>query len=208
MPIKLSFTKPNNLQKHHNKAIKHTNHHILSCTDTNCIYLEEAEQSKKEKEVKPNNLEELSQYYEHSSQLLKSIFQKSYIDFPKQENEIWQQPKLDSSLFYKNSKHEASFDKQIPTTLLDKLASDAENSACKANNVSTNSKRRNYYFYLYLNLYQNIAAQNYNIDKLNKQQAIDFLTTKPISTEFLARILTFYHSCDKTLTYPQITNYF
>ncbi|CAG8827805.1 4135_t:CDS:1, partial [Cetraspora pellucida] len=84
--------------------------------------------------VKPTNIEELSQYYEHSSQFLKSIFQKSYIDFPKQENENWQQPKLNSSLFYKNSKHEVFFDKQIPTLLFDKLASNAENSACNANN--------------------------------------------------------------------------
>jgi hypothetical protein len=55
MPTKLSFTKPNNLQERRDEAIKHTNHHILSCTDTNCIYLKEAEQSKKGKEVKLNN---------------------------------------------------------------------------------------------------------------------------------------------------------
>ena len=88
MPAKLSFTKPNNLQERRDESIKHTNYHILTCTDTACIYLDEAELTKKGKEVKTNNFEEQPQYYEHFSQLLKSIFQKFYIDFSKQENEI------------------------------------------------------------------------------------------------------------------------
>ncbi|CAG8760635.1 618_t:CDS:1, partial [Cetraspora pellucida] len=104
------------------------------CTDEGCIYIDKAEHTKKKKEVKTNNFEKQPQYYEHSSQLLNSIFQKSYINFPKQKNEIWQKPKLDPSLFYKNSKYEAFFNKQTSTTLLDKLATEAKDSACKANN--------------------------------------------------------------------------
>ena len=83
-----------------------------------------------------------------------------------------------------------------------------EETACNINKVTTNPKRRNYYFYLYLNLYQQTAAQNHHIDKLEKQQAIDLLTTKPISTEFLARVLTFYNSLGKSLTYLQTNTYY
>jgi len=83
-----------------------------------------------------------------------------------------------------------------------------EKSACKINNVLTNPKRRSYYFYLYLNLYQNIAAQNHHIDKLDKQKAVELITSKPTSTELLARVLTFFNSLDKSLTYPQINTYY
>jgi hypothetical protein len=199
----MKFQQPYNLQECQNETIKLANFHILICKEETCFYLEIMEPKNKEKETENPNLSTTipkPQYQHNFLQLLNDIFKKSYEDFLKQEN--------DPSIFHKNSKHEASFDKQISTTLLDELATEMEKSACKINNVPTNLKRRSYYFYLHLNLYQNIAAQNYYIDKLNKQKAIDLLTSKPISTELLARVLTFFNSSDKILTYSQINTYY
>jgi hypothetical protein len=117
---------------------------------------------------------------------MKHTFEESYQIYPKKDNESWNEPYLDPSIFYIKGKHEATFEKQIPTTIFDELATKAEDYTCSANGVKTNPKRRGFYFYQYLTIYQNTAAQNHNIDKMDKQQAIDFLTTKLIDTDFLA----------------------
>ena len=60
---------------------------------------------------------------------------------PPGESEQWKAPPLDTSIFYIDREHEASFKVKIPTQLLDELADQAEEHACKANNIKTNTKR-------------------------------------------------------------------
>ncbi|CAG8805102.1 17809_t:CDS:1, partial [Cetraspora pellucida] len=66
----------------------------------------------------------------------------------------------------------------------------------------TNPKRQAFYFYQYLTIYQNTAAENHNIDKMNKQQAINFLIPKLIDTNFLACIITYFDcTCNESPNY-------
>src|ERR1043165_6027373 len=79
--------------------------------------------------------------------LTKHVFNKSYQKYPKGDNESWNEPYLDPSIFYIKGKHEVTFQKQIPTTILDELVTKVEEYICSANSVKTNPKRRGFYFY-------------------------------------------------------------
>ena len=58
-------------------------------------------------------------------------------------------------------------------------------------------------------IYQNTAADNHNINKMNKQEAIDFLTTKLIDTDFLARVITYFDCTSKNSpNYSEITKFY
>ncbi|CAG8833058.1 6846_t:CDS:1, partial [Cetraspora pellucida] len=48
-------------------------------------------------------------------------------------NESWNETYLDPSVFYIKGKYEATFQKQIPTIILDELATKAEDYTCSAN---------------------------------------------------------------------------
>ena len=116
---------------------------------------------------------------------------------------------MDVSIFHIGREYEATLKTKIPTQLLDELAEQAEEYICKANNVKTNTKCRNYYFYQYLTAYHNHAIQNHKINLLNKEQAIQLLTEQLIDTHFLARIITYYDTIlNKTLTYKTITEFY
>ena len=128
------------------------NFHILTCTDPQCSYLESnsTEDSEKEpdnekdsdNEKKPDNTQKTStksQPTHNSSKLIKYFFDISYKTYPK-EIQAWNEPFLDATIFYIKGKHEATFTKQIPTTVLDELAAKAEEYICFDNSVKTNSK--------------------------------------------------------------------
>jgi hypothetical protein len=208
LPKEITFNEPNNFIERRNEAIRHANYHIYTCTDLECAHLEKSKLKQKEKETtSSNNLPDL-QYMHNYKNLLSEMFEESYKLCPKTENETWKQPKIDSSIFYINGQHEATFKKRIPTQLLDDLATRAEESTCALNKVDTNSKRRNYYFYHYLKIYQDIAAENHNLNQLNLPQAIDTLTTKIIDTNFLARVITYFETRDTTMNFPQIVKHY
>ncbi|CAG8730480.1 16847_t:CDS:1, partial [Racocetra fulgida] len=101
-----------------------------------------------------------------------------------------------------------TFTDVMPTKLLDKLATQTEEYICKTHSMPTITKRRNYYFYELLNAYQQAAAQNYLIDNINKQKAIENLTIKPISTDFLAKVITYFDTKNKSLNYPQLVKFY
>ena len=74
--------------------------------------------------------------------------------------------------------------------------------------VETRKGRRNAFFYKYLISYQQVAAQNHNIDNLNKESAIDKVTNEIIDTDFLARIITYFDLIkDKQPSFSQIFNF-
>ena len=76
--------------------------------------------------------------------------------------------------------------------MLDELTDQAEDFICKQNKVQSNLKRRSYYFYQYLNIYHQTAANNHNIANLSKEDAIEYITAKMIDTHLLARIITYF----------------
>ena len=77
------------------------------------------------------------------------------------------------------------------------MADDEEKEYISNNLTHTSTKRRNNFFYQYLTLYQHKAAYNLQLNELSKEQAIEKLTNNIISTDFLARVITYY---DLTLT--------
>ncbi|CAG8758687.1 9188_t:CDS:1, partial [Racocetra fulgida] len=74
--------------------------------------------------------------------------------------------------------------------------------------MPTVTKHCNYYFYELLIAYQQAAAQNHLIDNINKQKAIENLTIKPISTDFLARIIAYFDTKNESLNYPQLVKFY
>jgi hypothetical protein len=220
LPTTIEFKKPTSLHERRNETFRHANHHILTCTDPKCSYLEPVTTKDKEKEDKEKELETENksnktqktnpkpQLIHNSTKLIRNIFDASYNTYPK-EIEAWNEPFLDATIFYIKGKHEATFTKQIPTTVLDELAAKAEEYTCSANSVRTNPKRQAFYFYQYLTIYQNTAAENHNIDKMDKQQAINFLTPKLIDTDFLARVITYFDCTrNESPNYSAITKFY
>src|SRR6185295_12045811 len=57
----------------------------------------------------------------------------------------------------------------------------------------TDLTRESYYFYSYFNAYLKTAAINDQIDNLHLHQAIDKITSKPIDTYYLARVITYFY---------------
>jgi hypothetical protein len=53
-----------------------------------------------------------------------------------------------------------------------------------------------------------MAIQNHGINKFTKDKAIEYITAKPISTEFLARVITYYNTYDQMLNYPQLVKHY
>jgi hypothetical protein len=189
LPTSSTFKEPKSFIERRSECIRYTNFHILTCTSKDCQYTE-------------NN-------QHNSSQLFKIFLENSFKTFPKNEAELWKEPTINSSIFHIDEKYEASFSNPVPVKVLDELANEAERFVCKNNSVPTNSKRRNYYFYKYLNTYHQIAAQNHNIADFSKEKAMEAITNKPIDTHFLARIITYYDLVkDQTPTYPQITKFY
>ena len=78
------------------------------------------------------------------STLFKRYTDYSYELFPKKESKIWKEPFLKLDLFEHEQEHEATFSKPIPTQLLDQLANEAKQEACKLNNIKINIKYRNF----------------------------------------------------------------
>jgi hypothetical protein len=189
LPSKLTFSEPNNYNNRKSQCIQHANFHILTCSSETCLFIE--------------NKTHLF------GNLFKNSLEHSYTLFPKKENEIWKAPVLDTSIFHIDGKCEATFLNPIPTKILDTLANTAEEFTCKSNSVPTNIKRRNYYFYQYLSLYHQFAAQNHNIDNFSKEKAIDFITNNIVDTHFLARIITYFDLIkNQNTTYSQIVKFF
>ena len=125
------------------------------------------------------------------------------------EVETLHEPKLDSSIFHINGKHEATLKQTIPTKILENLAKEAEEAVCKLNNITSSLKRCRFYFYKYLALYHKTALENHNIPNTSKQEAMDKATHTVIDTHFLARVIT-YFDCIKNQTYSfsQIAKYY
>ena len=92
---------------------------------------------------------------------------------------------------------------------MNKLADQAKNFVCKQNKVKTNPKCCNYYFYCYLFLYYQTAAENYYIQSLFKEKTINLLTKNIINTKFFAQIITYFDVVkNQKSTYLQIVKYF
>jgi hypothetical protein len=100
---------------------------------------------------------------------------------------------MDFTIFEKDNKYAATFQNPTPTDVLHKLATEAELQTTKLNNVETNSKRQGYFFYCFYKAYLQAAAANDNISNLKLDEAIQLITTDPVNTHFLARVLTYYH---------------
>ena len=64
----------------------------------------------------------------------------SEVAYPPSESEQWKALPLDTSIFCIDREYEATLKTKIPTQLLDELADQAEENACKANNIKTNIK--------------------------------------------------------------------
>src|SRR6185437_6401336 len=79
----------------------------------------------------------------------------------------------------------------------------------KLNNTKTKNKRKAYYFYKYFKAYLTAATKNNEIIHLNKDQAIQKLTSTPINTYYLARAITYYFIIkQEKFTYSQILQYY
>jgi hypothetical protein len=182
-----TFLKPLSYEDRRDECFRHLNYHILTCKHDNCPYV--------------------TDHKHNTSKLFKDLINKSYEEFPK-ENDT-PQLQIDTEIFNKNSKHEATFTKPIPTILLDSLADNAEQEFCTNNLTLPSKKRRNGFFYQYLTAYQHKAAENLNIHNLNKDQAINNIITDIVNTDFLARVIT-YFDLNKTLqtSYTDTVKYY
>jgi hypothetical protein len=190
LPESYTFQKPNSLHERREEASRVANFHCLTCENKSCEYLDDKK-------------------LHDSTKLFNDILSKSRSLFPPQDDEVWIHPTLNTTLFHKNKEHAASLDQPIPTKALDKLADQAEDFVCTQNKVKTNPKRRNYYFYCYLSLYYQTAAENHNIQSLSKEEAINLLTKNIIDTKFLAQIITYFDVVkNQKSTYLQIVKYF
>ena len=163
---------------------------MLTCNDKDCEYRND-------------------KFLHNRDQLNKDTFEKSYTFYPKKESETLQEPHLDPSVFFIDAKHEATLKTTIPTKLLEDLAKQAEEAACKLNSITSSPNRRRVYFYKYLALYHQTALQNHNIPNNSKQEAINRVTNLVVDTHFLARIIT-YFDCIKnqTQTFSQTIKYY
>ena len=123
--------------------------------------------------------------------MLKDIFENSYKSFPKESINL-DDLHIDESIFFIDGKYEATFFKPLPTKIIDQLADEAEKTYCESNSVETSKGYHNAFFYKYLSTYQQIAAQNLNIDNLTKNNAISYITEKLINTDYLARVITYF----------------
>jgi hypothetical protein len=126
-----------------------------------------------------------------------SFFDLSFKKFPatpSNNNSVkWTQPDLDFSIFAKDQKHHATFQNITPLPLFHKLADEAETYFSDNNNTVENPKRRSFYFYSYFRAFLRAAAENDEINNLNEHQAINKITTKPVNTHFLARVITYFY---------------
>src|SRR5437868_14376510 len=180
---------PESYEQRRDMSIRHANFHILTCIDKECILLTDKQHN--------------------STNVFKISLAYSYELFLQKENEVWIRPNFQDHLFNKDEQHEATFNKPIPTPLLDQLTDQTEKEAREQNKVGINIKRRNYYFYKYLNLYHKAALKNSELKDLTKQQTIDKLLTKVIDTFMLARVITYYDIIENgTASYPEIVKYF
>jgi hypothetical protein len=204
-----SLIEPNSYNERRLECIKVSNHHILTCNNRNCRFLEIP---KSQNTSSNQENEQLNQKRNHNfPALYKFSLNESYKMFPLKitEKDPWISPKLEETIFQVGKELEADLNKPIPLKLLDQLANEAENQTCKSNSVQTNPKRRNFYFYKYLTLYHNIAIQNHGLDNLSIKEAIDKITSKLIDTHFLARILTYYDLIkNKTPSFVEITKHY
>jgi hypothetical protein len=202
LPTTYEIKEPQTFQERRDECIRYANFHVLTCKDENCSLLADNSNN-------PNNTANITIKKQHSSSILRRALEYSYQLFPKKENETWKQPILKDNLFNKEQKYEATFEKAIPTQLLDQLADQAEKDTCSQNKVITNAKRRNYYFYKYLELYHQAALNNSQLDNLTKDQIINKLLTKVVDTFMLARIITYFDIIqNQTTSYPNIIKYF
>jgi hypothetical protein len=200
---------PNSYNERRIECIKATNFHILLCKDENCRFLE----IQKSLNLPSNQENELQNFKKvHSfSTLYKFSLNELYKMFPLKETEKdpWISPKFEETIFQAGAELEADLNKPIPLKLLDQLANEAETKTCKTNSVSTNPKRRNFYFYKYLTLYHDIAIQNHGLAGLSVKEAIDKITSKLIDTHFLARIITYYDLIkNKTPTFNEVIKFY
>src|ERR1700752_4518848 len=102
-----------------------------------------------------------------------------------------------------------AFSKPIPTKLLDKLADLAEQDYCSNNLTLLSTKRQNGFFYQYLKTYQNQAAINLQIHNLTLKDAVDKVTAEVVSTDYLARIITYFEqSHTKESSFRYLTQYY
>lgn len=190
LPPNFEFQEPSKPLQRQHEATKATNFHMLTCNNKDCEYLNE-------------------KLLHNRDQLYKDILEKSYSFYPKKETEILQEPHLDSSIFFIDAKHEATLKTTIPTKLLEDLAKQAEEAACKLNNITSSPNRRRVYFYKYLALYHQTALENHNIPINSKQEAINRATPSIVDTHFLARIITYFDCIqNKSHTFSQIIKYY
>jgi len=100
---------------------------------------------------------------------------------------------LDFSIFDKDQSNTATFNKPTPITFLCQLATKTEKEFIELNKTETNQARESYYFYSFFKAYLSAAATNDQINNHHPHQIIDKITSKPISTEYLARVLTYFY---------------
>src|SRR5207237_3251999 len=109
------IVEPQSFDERRIESIKSSNHHILTCQNKACIFLDEGKHN--------------------FSTLLKRYIDYSYELFPKKECEIWKEPSLKTEQFELEEKYKAIFTKSISTQLLDYLANKAEKEAYELNKV-------------------------------------------------------------------------
>ena len=193
LPSEYIPNKPSNSFERQLEYTRFLNYHMLTCTHKDCSYVQNGK----------HNIPDLRQ-------AIKQEFDKH---FPIQENENLPIISIDSSIFHTDNKYPATFLKPIPTKTLDKLADEAEQQICKKYSTTFSKSRRNFYFYQYLQIYQDIAAENHNISDLSKKQAIDLIAKDIVPTDYLARVITyfdlFYIQDDNTkYTFSQISKHY
>ena len=100
---------------------------MLSCDNKSCEYLE-------------------GKNFHNRDKLYKDILEKSYTIYPMKEVETLHEPKLDSSIFYINGRYEATLKQTIPTKVFGNLAKEAEEKACKLNDITSNQNAIDFTF--------------------------------------------------------------
>src|SRR6185436_3243681 len=186
LPEQFSITSIDSLRERSQLCFKAALYHIHTYTIENCTTL-------------PNNIEH------NVKNLSSNFFEESFKHFPAPTNSDpssppkpkWLHPILNTSIFRHDNEFSATFQKPTPVTYLRQLVAKTEIDFLELNKLNKSDDhditRESYYFYSYFKAYLKAAAINDQIDNLHLEQAIDKITSKPIDTHFLARVITYFY---------------
>jgi hypothetical protein len=181
LPSEFKITSIDSLRERIQLCFQAALYHIHTCNSENCSTL-------------PSDVE-------HNVQnLYTSFFTESFGHFPAPQNlppkPKYHHPTLNFSIFDREAQHAATFQKRTPIFLFRQLATETEQQFLELNNLNkeeTNQARLSFYFYNFFNAYNKAAAINDQIDNLSLHSTIEKITAKPIDTDFLARVMTYFH---------------